>query len=85
MTKRFKVGDKVRLNREALESGNYNTYRERVLIVGSVSTRYMPAKDFFANGQPAGFHPGFDSSSGCALYDLEGCNFSLYDWELEHA
>ena len=84
MRQRFKKGDPVRMNADALD--NYGAkYANRVLVVESVSTKYMPASEFFARGKPDGFHPGFDASSGCALYDLEGCSMSLYDWELEKA
>jgi hypothetical protein len=42
----------------------------------------MPAENFYANGQPAGFHPGYDGATNCALYDCDGLNFSVYEWEV---
>ena len=69
---------------DALE--NYGErYRGKVFIVEHVSTKYMPASEFFSRGKPTGYHPGFDDSSESALYDLEGFNSSLYDWELRKA
>lgn len=62
---------------------NYGeAYRGRRFTVSHVATAYMPAAQFFAHGKPDGFHPGFDESAGCALYDLNGLNFSLYEWEV---
>ncbi len=29
------------------------------------------------------FHPGFDASAGCALYDADGLTFSVYEWEVK--
>lgn len=52
------------------------------------ATKYMPANEFFANGRPQGYHPGYGEAAGCALYDLkrvdtgEDLPFSLYSWEL---
>lgn len=81
MKRRFAVGDSVVMNEDAL--ANYGEqYRGRAFIVESVSTRYMPSKEFFARGKPSGYHPGFAADSGSALYDLQNLNFSLYDWEL---
>lgn len=79
--KRFKVGDRVSLTADALE--NYGAkHAGKSFRVSHVATRYMPASEFYAKGSPAGFHPGYDDSTGCALYDCEGLSFSLYDWEL---
>ncbi len=84
MITRFKVGDSVRMTPDALE--NYGQkYAGKSFDVESVSTAYMPAKEFFAKGKPNGFHPGFDESSNCALYDFAELGFSLYDWELSPA
>lgn len=87
MRQRFSVGESVKMNDDAI--ANYGEkWRDRELIVEAVSTKYMPASRFFAKGRPAGYHPGFDGSSGCALYDLtdkvsaEPLSMSLYDWEL---
>ena len=83
MRRRFKVGSKVCMTEDALE--NYGQkYRDKIFIVEHVATKYMPVKDFYALGKPVGYHPGFDDG-GAALYDLEGFDNSLYDWELEPA
>jgi hypothetical protein len=73
---------------EALE--NYGEqYRGVRLIPTHIATMYMPAKQFFAQGKPKGYHPGYDEGmKGSPLYDLkrkdtgEELNFSLYGWEL---
>ena len=78
---RFKVGQTVQMTPEALENYGLEHEGKRYRIT-SVARAYMPAAEFFASGKPAGFHPGFDESAGCALYDCEGLNISLYDWEL---
>ena len=76
---------------EALE--NYGEkYRDVVLIPVHKATKYMPAKQFFAQGKPEGYHPGYDEGlKGTPLFDMkredtgELLNFSLYRWELEKA
>lgn len=81
---RFRKGDKFKLTADALE--NYGQkYADRTFVVFAVSTAGMPAEEFYAKGRPDGFHPGFDESAGCALYDADGLNFSLYEWEIESA
>lgn len=85
ITKRLRVGDRVKLNSSGRENECYARFRDKTLTIESVSTQYMPASEFYAKGKPAGFHPGFDSSAGSALYDCKGISCSLYDWELEHA
>jgi len=76
LAKRFRVGSRVQMSDDALE--NYGErYRGQVLVVTHVSTSRAD-------------HPGFDSDTGSALYDLadeSGKPFpnSLYDWELEPA
>lgn len=81
----YSIGDRVRLNKQASENDNYANLLGSTLEVSHVATAYMPAAKFYAEGQPAGFHPGYDSSSGCALYCCENCPFSFYEWELESA
>lgn len=72
------------LTSEALE--NYgDKFAEKVFTVCHVATGYMKAEDFFARGRPDGFHPGFDGSSGSALYDADGLYFSVYEWEMQPA
>lgn len=72
MTKRFKVGDKVKLSGPALENENYSQYVDKTLVITHVSISRRE-------------HPGFDNSTGSALYDCKNCNFSFYDWELQAA
>ena len=49
----------------------------------------MPSAQFFAQGKPEGYRPGYDKFAGGALYDLERVDtgevlgFSLYSWELK--
>jgi len=78
---KHKIGAKIRLTEESLVPYG-EKWRARELTVSAIATRYMPAKEFFATGKPAGFHPGYDESAGCALYDLKGLSFSLYEWEI---
>jgi len=82
---KFRAGDKVKMTKAALE--NYGAeYAGQVFTVGHVATQYMPAAQFYAAGQPAGFHPGYDESAApAALYDFEELTFSLYDWEIAPA
>lgn len=87
MQQSHKRGDIVRLNSSGLENENYREFADTPLRITAVSTKYMPSKEFFANGKPAGYHPGFDDT-GSALYDLKtedgrDVPFSLYDWEVE--
>jgi len=87
MTTRTKhsKGDKVTMTEDALE--NYGEqYRGKSFTITHVSTKYMPAKEFYDKGNPEGFHPGYDEGvTGQGLYDLKGLNFSLYDWEVTSA
>lgn len=85
MTKRFRIGQTVKLTEDAAENENYAQYVGKPLTISDISTAYMPAEEFYKQGAPAGFHPGFDGSTNCALYDFQGCPFSLYDWEIEPA
>lgn len=83
----MKVGDRVVMTDDALD--NYGEqWRDVPLEIMSKATRYMPAKEFFAQGKPEGFHPGYDESSRSPLFDLRNTrtgkdlSFSLYEWEL---
>lgn len=74
------------MTKDAIE--NYGEeWREVVLEVTHTAHAYMPAKEFFEQGKPHGYHPGYDGA-GVALYDLkrvdngEPLNMSLYRWEL---
>jgi hypothetical protein len=86
MTKR-KLGATVTMSDNALE--NYgDKWRNVQLEIIHVATKYMPAKEFYAQGRPEGFHPGYDGATRDALYDLkvvetgEPLSFSLYEWEV---
>jgi len=78
----MKIGDKCEMTKDAID--NYGIeYLGVIFTVEAVATKYMPAKDFFSKGMPEGFHPGYDEAAGGdPLYDLEGLDFSLYDWEV---
>jgi hypothetical protein len=64
-------------------------YRDRVFVVTHTATKYMPASEFYAQGRPSGYHPGYDTGTGGKLYDLRDAEtgrdlpFSLYDWEVK--
>ncbi len=77
-----KVGDVVYMTPDALD--NYGEqYAGKPLTITHVSTKYMPAKEFYAKGKPDGYHPGYDESmNGMALYDFDGLNSSLYEYEI---
>lgn len=66
---RYRKGDTVELTDDALD--NYGKkYKGKKFKIVSVS---KSDRD----------HPGFDSSSNSALYDLDNLDFSVYDWELK--
>ena len=72
-TPKFSVGDIVRINPE-IDNQNYNDFKNKDLVIINVATS---EKD----------HPGYDTSIGGGLYDLETSDgqdvpFSLYDYEL---
>lgn len=78
----------VTMSEDAIE--NYGEqWRGVALEVTHIAGAYMPAKEFFALGEPQGYHPGFDSAAGCPLYDLrvvetgEELPFSLYSFEVQ--
>ena len=58
-------------------------------VVTAVANKYMPAAQFFEQGKPEGYHPGYDEGvSPQKLYDFkdaitnEEIHFSVYDWEV---
>jgi hypothetical protein len=64
----MKIGDKVKMTRDAVE--NYGSqYAGQVFTISHVATNTNE-------------HPGYDTGVGGKLYDLEGFNSSLYDYEL---
>ena len=83
-----RIGQHVTMSTEALE--NYGQEWSGVtLVITHAANKYMPAKDFFAQGKPSEYHPGYDEGvSPMGLYDLkrkdtgEDLPFSLYDWEV---
>lgn len=88
---KYRTGSHVKMTEDALE--NYGEeYRDIEFLVTHVATKYMPAQQFYAEGAPRGYHPGYDEGvSPQGLYDLafvetgEDLQFSLYDWELTRA
>lgn len=88
---KYRKNQTVIMSSEALE--NYGEqYRGVKLVVTHCADKYMSSSQFFAQGKPEGYHPGYDEGvSPMGLYDLkvkatgEDLNFSLYDWELETA
>jgi hypothetical protein len=91
MTMKYRKGNHVKMTSEALD--NYGEqWNEVELIVTSAANKYMPANEFFRNGKPEGYHPGYDEGvSPQGLYDLaradngKSLGMSLYDWELRSA
>lgn len=82
------VNNIVTMTEDALD--NYGEqWRDVELRITQKANKYMPAREFFSKGKPKGFHPGYDESAGCSLYDLENkitgeaLGFSLYDWEIQ--
>lgn len=82
------VNDVVIMTDDALD--NYGEqWRGVRLRITHRADQYMSAERFFASGKPTGFHPGYDESAGCPLYDLrndetgKALNFSLYAWEIQ--
>ena len=83
------IGKSVYMTNDAIE--NYGKkWRGVKLVITRVATKYMPAKEFYAQGKPSGYHPCYDNAlSGMPLYDLkrddngEDLQFSLYDWEVK--
>lgn len=84
MKTKFKLGDTVKVS-PANDNENYNSFRDKVLTITSVSTCHQD-------------NPGYDEGVGGGLYDLcyqeeEGneesdiieCWCALYDYELEQA
>lgn len=75
MRPKFKVGNHVKIHRHN-DNENYDSYRNKVLIITHVATREED-------------HPGYDAGlEGMGLYDLQTQDglhvpFSLYDFELE--
>lgn len=87
---RFRRGDTVRLSAAGRDNDTYSKFMDATFVITHVATRYMKASDFFSQGRPDGYHPGYDAATGDALYDLmtadgQDVPFSLYDWELVRA
>lgn len=85
----LRIGQTFTLTNDAIE--NYGEqYRDVIFVVTHAANEYMPAEQFFAQGRPDGFHPGYDESvSPQGLYDSvrqdtgEEIGFSVYDWEIQ--
>lgn len=78
--RRYRIGDKFTLTEEQAE--HYGFPATHVFTVTGVFTHYVSPKEM-AN-DPTG-HPGFDSDAGSALYEAEGFNCAVYEWEMEPA
>lgn len=78
----YKIGQRIKMTKDAIE--NYgNEYEYKTFTISHISTKYMPAKEFFEKNKPIGYHPGYDESeNGMPLYDFNELTFSLYDWEV---
>jgi len=66
----YKVGDIVVLNQEGLDSRGEEFRGVRSQIT-HVSTKCMPAEQFFAYGMLDGYSPGYDPGVGQPLYSLK--------------
>lgn len=76
------VGSKVKMTADAVE--NYGKeYAGKTLTITHAANKYMPASQFYAQGKPEGYHPGYDEGAGGWLYDFSEINFSLYSHELQ--
>ena len=85
MSYRLEAGNTFKLSNDALE--NYGEqYRDQVFTVRSWANEYVPAKEYFANTRlyPHG-HPGYDGATKDRLYEADGINFAVYDWEIRPA
>jgi hypothetical protein len=68
----YKIGDEVRVTSDN-DNDCYGSFRDNVLVVAHIATSQ---KD----------HPVYDDSmEGMALYDFEGVDCSLYEYEIEPA
>jgi hypothetical protein len=75
----YRKGASFKLSDDALD--NYGEeYRDTVFIVNGVFTHAVPVSKMADD--PTG-HPGFDECAGSALYEADGLNFALYEWEME--
>lgn len=68
MRANYYIGQEVKLSDAGLENENYARFRDKTLTINHVAHNQRE-------------HPGFDESAGSALYDFDGCPFSLYEWE----
>ena len=65
----YNIGDEVKVSSEN-DNECYDTFRDDVLIISHVATSTEE-------------HPGYDDSmEGMALYDFEGVECSLYEYEI---
>lgn len=72
----YKVGDTFVLSPDALE--NYGEqYADKVYKVRQWFSHYAPP----GSNDPHG-HPGYDEGAGGRMYEADGLNFALYDWEM---
>ena len=78
--RRYK-GQTVTMTKAAVESYG-EQYRGQRFTISHIATKYMPAAKFYAQDSPEGYHPGYNSATGSALYDFKELDFSLYEWEV---
>jgi hypothetical protein len=75
------IGAKFRLTQEAREGYGLP---DRMYRVRSWANEYVPSAAYFKN--PAAYphgHPGYDDSvKGQRLYEADGLNCAVYDWEV---
>ena len=82
------IGDQVKVS-EDNDNECYNDFRDTILIITKIATMSMPANEYNENGQPEGYHPGYDEGMNeMELYDFEtedgeAIRSSLYEYEIE--
>lgn len=87
MLKNPYVGQRVMFSDESKEKA-LPEYRDQVFIIERISDHCVPSKEFSdpasSRYKEKGGHPGYDEGVAPALLmDLEGLDFSFYDWELD--
>lgn len=79
LTRTYKVGSRFRLSADALD--NYGRrYAGKIYKVRSVFDHWVPVEHMQRDRTG---HHGFDESAGSCLYEADGLNFALYEWEME--
>jgi hypothetical protein len=73
MTPQFSIGQTVQLSDAGRENESYKDIAEPLTITAI----------YDHIGRDETGHPGYDPNIGQPLYDFAGCNFSLYEYEIE--